>query len=174
VSLKSLGLTERDKARRRKHITATDAPKICGWNPWEGPRDVWTEKCLLLQPDKPTIPQQLGLAMEPFLLAYGADRLGVRIRRNCFRVAKHNALFSCTYDALIPDRPHEAMQAKTQGITTPGFELLEPWPDEEDSQQLPAYVVGQAQWEMMVGGLSVDHIPAFIAGKGWKMYRIGS
>jgi hypothetical protein len=66
------------------------------------------------------------------------------------------------------------MQAKTQGITTPGFELLEPWPDEEDSQQLPAYVVGQAQWEMMVGGLSVDHIPAFIAGKGWKMYRIGS
>lgn len=154
-------LSQHALERRQNHETATDTPKILALNPpeWGGPGDVFWAKTTPIVPGKTTESQAMGHWLEPVLIDFAADRLGVNAsRRGLFRVSKgpDNGLLSCTLDATVVGKP-EAIEAKYVGP-----DHVDEWGD-EGTDQVPAYVIAQVQHQMYVAELETVWVSALLA-----------
>lgn len=144
-------------ARRRKGITATDAPTILGLTPqWRTPLAVWLEKVQPMQDRAPSYHQRRGRAMEPILAAEYEATTGATVRRPPLLVShpEHPILLaSIDRFADHPDRT-VVLECKTASD----------WRDWADETVPDKYAV-QVLWQLMVTGLDEGVIFADVAGR---------
>jgi len=148
-------LTPRQRELRRRYIGASDAPAILGLSPFATISDIYWAK-VAETPDQTNEAMSLGNWLEPSLCEWAGEKLGKAItRRNTFRVHP-NGFMAANQDAWIADDPKQGIEAKFVG---PEFADL--W-GEEETDQVPDYVMAQCQHQMYVADLSVVWVPALI------------
>lgn len=163
-------ITEAQRARRRGHIGSSDAAAIIGRDPWRTPADVYWSKVAPTHDAEPNEAMQTGNRLEGPLLSFAAERLGVRLRRNQYRVSAgpDGGVCSANFDALIIDRP-EAVEAKYVGPNSAAA-----WGDEW-TDDVPEHVLVQCLHQCYVGQLNCVWVAAAIAGYSslaWRMYCV--
>jgi putative phage-type endonuclease len=160
-------ITDRQREQRRRHIGASDVAVLLGLSQWRTPYELWLEKTGQLMPDAETSPAaEIGNAMEASVLRWGAEQLGVSIRRNVRRV---RGCMAANLDAMVVGRPW-ALEAKTSGIMHPAA-ARDQW-GPEGTGEVPPHVAAQALAQMWVADLELVAIPALIGGRGLVMYRL--
>lgn len=174
-----MALTESKLALRQKHIGASESAAILGLSRWATPNDVfWSKRPDLLGIDRlpclSSLAAEAGIILERSVLDYAQRHLGADLLRNQFRVSKgaDGGIMSATFDALIPGRPREAVEAKTFGITwaAPHADLAV-WGD-PDTDQVPESYIVQCQHQIHVGELDRVWLYALLGGRGFVRYRI--
>lgn len=144
-------------ARRRKGITATDAPAILGLTPqWRTPLAVWLEKVQPAEDRAPTYHQRRGRVMEPILAAEYEATTGATVWRPPLLVShpEHPILLaSIDRFADHPDRT-VVLECKTASD----------WRDWADGA-VPDHYAVQVLWQLMVTGLDEGVIFADVAGR---------
>jgi len=145
-------------ARRRKGITATDAPALLGLTAqWRTPLAVWLEK---VRPDEdrtPTYPMRRGRAMESVLADEWARSTGAEVVRPPLLLAHpEHPLLLASVDrfAHYPDGVVAVLELKTASD----------WREWADGVIPDAYAV-QVLWQLMVTGLDEGVIFADVAGR---------
>ena len=161
-------ITEEQRIARRAHLGSSDAPAIVGLSPWRTPADVYYSK-VYESKDTPTEAMQTGNRLEPAILDFAEERLGVALRRNVHIVSagRDGGILAANLDALVADR-NEAVEAKYCGP----YAAAE-W-GAEGTDEVPDHVNIQVQHQMYVGGLNRVWVAAAIASHHleWKLYVV--
>lgn len=150
-----MSLTGKHRLRRRKYIGASDVPAIIGVSPWKTASDVYYDKTAEFEDTKDTVNKaiQAGILLEDSVIDFAAQSLGVKVKRNQFRVHKEHKWASATLDALIVGT-NEAIEAKTTS-------MCDGW-GEESTDQIPIHYIAQVQWQMFVTGLDRVWVPCLM------------
>jgi predicted phage-related endonuclease len=177
ATIQSTNLTPFQLQRRRKYITASEAPAVCGVSPWATAYDVYLGKTMKLE-EASSDAMDAGHYAEMAVLAFAQDKLReicdnpqLRLTRaNQFRV-HHNGVMSCTLDARVAGEP-VIVQAKTTGLVHPNADLSE-WGDEL-TDEIPDHIIVQVQAEMACLGpeYQVAWVPVWLSCKGFRLYKV--
>jgi putative phage-type endonuclease len=155
------------RLRRKRYLGASDVPAVLGVSPWKTASDVYYSKAVEFEDrEKASKAIQSGILLEDAVIDYAAGELGVKVKRNQFRVHPKLKWASATLDATIPSRPDEAIEAKTTSMT-------DQWGD-EGTDQIPIYYVAQVQWQMFVTGISKIWVPCLMPDHAlrFKLYVV--
>ena len=164
-------ITEKQRANRRKYIGSSDMAAVLGRDPYATAYDVWLHKTGKLSDEDEDAfftanPAALdGIRFEGGVILYAEDELG-KIRRNQRRLAPEIYL-AANVDGLVMESG-EPVEAKTAGMRGP---LPAGWGDEGTGIIPKPYII-QAHCHMIVTGKQVCHVPAFLGGKGFRLYRV--
>jgi putative phage-type endonuclease len=150
-----VSLTGTHRKRRKRYIGASDVPAIIGVSPWKTASDVYYDKTAAFEDTKDTVNKaiQAGVLLEDSVIDFAAQSLGVKVKRNQFRVHKEHKWASSTMDALIIGG-NEGIEAKTTS-------MCDGW-GEERTDQIPIYYIAQVQWQMFVTGLERVWVPCLM------------
>lgn len=165
-----MGLTATQLAKRSESLGASDIAALFGVSPFRTSYDLWLEKTgkLLPEPESDNDPRMAGQLLEPAVLTFAENRLG-KLRRNQSRSARQSKGLPivANLDAILVETG-EPVEAKTSGLygSTKDF-----W-GEPETDAIPDYILVQAMTQMLVTDANVCHVPAFIAFRGFLMYRI--
>lgn len=168
-----MSLTPHQLATRRSYLTASDVPAVLGRDPYRGPADVLASKTLPMEhsDDAPSEAAERGLRIEPYLIGWAAQRLGlVGVVRNQWRVAE-NGLMGATLDAVAERNGQCAIEAKTAGIASP-YGAGDEW-GEDGTDQVPVrhllQIVGQ-----FIAAPKVERVymPALLGGRGEALFVV--
>jgi putative phage-type endonuclease len=66
---------------RQHGIGASEAAAALGLSRWESPYALWARKCGLTPPPEPSIPMQIGTALEPMIAGLYQAETGIALRR---------------------------------------------------------------------------------------------
>lgn len=159
-------ITEHQRKQRQKHLGSSDSPQVLGVSPWGTASDVYYQKTMPLPDDEPTEAMQTGTRLEPVILDWAQEQLGVKFHRNQYRVAP-DGILSANMDALVVDK-NQGIEAKYVGPNS-----LEEW-GEPGTDQVPVYVAAQVQHQMYVVELEVVWVPVLMARfrPMWEMYEV--
>jgi len=159
-------ITEKQRQRRQNYIGSSDSPRILGKSPFGDMTKVYYEKVLPLVEDAPTKAMDTGNRLEPVLLDFAQEKLGLELRRNQFRVAA-DGILAANFDALVVNKP-EAVEAKYAGPA-----MVADW-GHAGTDEVPEYVAIQVQHQMYVGNLELVHVPVFLAyyQPAWEIYHV--
>ena len=162
-----LGPSTKHLKRRRRYLGASDMPAVFNLDPWRNAYDLWLDKTGQLARDKGNKATEAGNLLEPVVLEYAAQQLGVKLKRNQWRVHE-NKIHAATLDAIVLGKP-EIVQGKTAGLHSfyGNDEYGDEWTD-----QVPERIIIQVQSEMLVANAAVAWIPALIGGRGFCMFRV--
>lgn len=145
-------------ARRRKGITATDAPAILGLTPqWRTPLAVWLEKVQPAEDRAPSFEMRRGRVMEGLLADEYARSTGAEVVKPPLLLAHpEHPILLASLDRLAthPDERIVALECKTWSD----------WRDWADGTVPDKYAV-QVLWQLMVTGLDEGVIFADVAGR---------
>lgn len=158
-------LTAQDLERRRKFITATDAPALMGVSPWVNAADVFIQKTQGIDNFKGNTATDAGNRLEDSVIAWAAEKLGPLNPGDW--CVHENGLNACTLDAMTSGR--EVVEAKTTGIVGPGSPHQ--WGD-EGTDEIPDYYLVQVQAQMLVTGARRAFVPTLIGGRGFVMFVV--
>ncbi len=153
---------------RSKYIGASDVPAILGFSPWRTKWDVWAEKTSRLIPDNSSSKiMEAGTILEPSIIDWAANQIGeiertVEIPRNDFDFP----LIVHLDGRRISDG--DPVEAKTSGLFSP---LSPDWGD-DGTDEVPKHIAIQAQTQLIATDRDLCHIPAFLGGRGFVLYRI--
>jgi len=162
-----MALTERQKELRRNHIGSSDMAAILGLDPWCNAYDIWLYKTDKIEEAPETMVMKRGKIFEPAVLSYAEEQLGKISRRNTYRVAEDNLPLASNLDASLV-KTGEPVEAKTVGLFAPA---KEDWGD-ADTDQVPDNVIIQVHVQMFCVKKGLCHVPAFIAGRGFNLFRV--
>lgn len=169
-------ITEKQLARRRSYIGASEVPAILGCDPFRSGYEVWLDKTGQLEHgrDETNEAAMLGNMLEGSILSWFAAKYKVQLKRNQWRV-HNNGYMSASHDALIDTRQPgwetpQGVEAKTTNILGRSYELDEWGPEMTD--EVPMRVIVQTHAQMAVGGLLRVWVPVLIGGSGLRVYRI--
>lgn len=161
-------ITQHQLRLRRDHLGSSDAPAIIGVSPWRTPADVYWSKQTEAETEASEA-MQTGNRLEPALLDYAEEQLGVKLRRNQFRTSKgeDNGVLASNFDALLTEKP-EAVEAKYVGPQSTAD-----W-GAEGTDEVPDHVIVQVQHQMYVSDLERVWVAAALAGYRleWRMYCV--
>lgn len=161
-------ITARQRLARRNHLGSSDAPAIVGLSPWRTPADVYYSK-VYESDDQTTEAMETGNRLEPAILDFAAERLGVALRRNVSLVSsgRDGGIMAANFDAIVCDRA-EAVEAKYVGPNS-----VQDW-GAEGTDEVPDHVNLQVQHQMYVADLDRVWVAAAIAGYGleWRLYVV--
>ena len=168
-----MGITERQRERRRNNVGASDVPIILGLSPYKTPADLCAGKRGLLDDViEETEDMALGRAFESSILDLASNELGA-LRRNQERRVYHDGnptviLAHC--DAIVGEWG-TPVEAKTAG-------LRRGWTPDEWIDGPPPPVTLQLQTQMMacapaaMPSTPFGHVAAFVPGQGFSLTRI--
>jgi len=162
-----MSLSDTHRKRRRRYLGASDVPAVLGVSPWKTASDVYYSKAAEFEAkEKKTKALQSGILLEDAVIDFAAHELGVKVKRNQFRVHHTLKWASATLDAVIPCSPTEAIEAKTTSMTSE-------W-GEERTDQIPIYYIAQVQWQMFVADLSKIWVPCLMPDHSlrFKLYVV--
>ena len=160
-------LTSIQRERRKKSLGASDMAAVLGLNPYKSAYDVWLEKAGKLQEvELKSKAADAGNRFERAVISWASERLGA-VRRNVFVVAGDDIPIHSNLDAqlksdLVP------IESKTAGLFN---RLSDDW-GEEGTDQIPSQYVVQAQVQMICTDRQICHVPAFLGGRGFAMFRV--
>lgn len=161
-------ITEQQRLARRNHLGSSDAPAVVGLSPWRTPADVYYSK-VYESDDQTTEAMETGNRLEPAILDFAAERLGVALRRNVSLVSggRDEGILAANLDALVADRD-EAVEAKYVGPTAAAE-----W-GSDGTDEVPDHVNLQVQHQMYVADLDRVWVAAAIAGYRleWRLYVV--
>jgi putative phage-type endonuclease len=161
-------ITKAQREQRKKHIGSSDMAAILGLDPYRNAYDVFLEKKgRLVEERDPDEKSQLtaGNRFESGVLEFARDQLG-ELRRNVYR-ALPSAHLGAHIDAIVK-AAKEPVEGKTAGLFGP---VTEQW-GEPGTDEVPERVIVQGMVHMLCVGAEVCHVPAFIGGRGFLMYRV--
>lgn len=172
-----------DAPWRRDALGGSDAPALVGVDPFRSAGDVWAEKSGRvyrdrLEPVKRAADvRELGLALEPFLLAVVAEQLDRPVTAQVFY--RHpTAPLAATIDGLVLDGEPVLIQAKTCGLLGPAPAYAAEY-GEDGSDEVPRAVLIQVHHELAVLDAQPDLpripaalVPVLIGGRGLHVYRV--
>lgn len=152
---------------RRATIGASEVAAALGRSPWMTANELYYRKVAPPADDPPNTDQEIGLLMEPVLLAWCERKLGKKITRNA--TSRSRGIISATPDGIVGDdiaHPAELVEAKHTGKP-------EHW-GEEWTDQVPDHVLIQAQAQCLAWDAKTVWIPVRIHGfrEVWKVFRV--
>lgn len=132
-------------ARRRRGITATDAPALLGMSPWATPLAVWLDK-VDPQPWDGNYSTRRGSALQRFLAEEYAATVGGRVEVPPMLLAhRDHPRLLCSLDYLVhSERETVVVECKTSSS----------WRDWQDDD-MPDHVAAQALMQAAITGLPV-------------------
>lgn len=150
-------LTEKQQEIRAKGIGASEAPAIMGLDPFKSPLDVYLKKLGLVE-DKQTFHTKRGQYLEPALIEWASDELGIEFLGGCQTMvhAKHAHMIA-TPDAIARD--HSAIAE----IKAPGPRMAHLWGDDEEGA--PDNYVVQLCDQMAVVDVPQGYLVALVDGE---------
>lgn len=159
-------LTQFELDRRKQFVTATDVPAILGVSRYRSAFDVYLEKTSELDQWKGNSATEAGNLLEPTIIKWAAERLGVPVLDGGWR-EHENGFLGCTLDGITAHG--EPVEAKSHGIV--GVARWSEWgPDGSD--EIPDHYALQVQTQILVTGAERGWVPALIGGRGFVMYEI--
>lgn len=166
IGVSLMPITDKQRELRRHHIGSSDAPAICGLDPFKSAYDVWLEKMgKLVDFDGSSEAAEIGNMVEAPLLDWAADTLKVKIKKNQRRVA---GLLAANHDALIVNAA-EGMEAKSSGLVS--GQTHEHW-GEAGTDEVPDRVIIQTAHQMLVSDLETVWVPALLPYRGRVLFRV--
>lgn len=159
-------ITEHQRQQRTKHIGSSDTPQILGLSPWGSASDVYYSKVLPIEEGESTEAMAMGRRLEPVIIDWAEEQLGIKLRRNQYRVAP-DGILAANFDAMVIGK-REAVEAKYVGPNS-----VEEW-GEPETDEVPVHVAAQVQHQMYVRELDVVWVPVLMARYRpvWQMYRV--
>jgi len=159
-------------SQRHTRIGTTDVGAILGMSPYANAYDIWLHKTGKLQmPAEDGKNQAItaGIAFEDGVLDWSEELLGP-MKRKVIILPEPNAEIplGTELDAVLT-KTGEPVNAKTAGLIGPLDK--DKWGD-EGTDQVPELYYIQAQIEMHLAQREVQHLPAFLGGRGFAYYRI--
>lgn len=152
-------------AARRTGITASEVAAILGYSNYQTPWGVWMEKTGGHTSNPSSHAIDIGVALEPWLIAQAAHNLGCPVRRTTHRLYANTThpwmLASPDAEAHPEDGEPYGVEAKTAGIAG-GFGPPTGWAD----GGTPLTYQFQAHWQMAVMGWRKVVIVALVANMG--------
>lgn len=162
-------LTPEQREERRKFIGSSDASAVLGLNPYKSAYDVWLEKMHRTKDIDDSDAVEVGNALEPSILDWGAAKMGVVIVKNPAPVIHANGFMASRPDAIIPDLK-EAFEAKASGVVS---YLTKEWGAIETDEVPKQYnIQGLHHLACLGSEWGVCHYPALLGGVGLRMYHV--
>lgn len=163
------GLTPAHLERRKKYVTASEMPALCGLDEYRDPVDVWLDKTGQGEPRLGSEPAAIGTAMESGLQTLVESATGWKLtRRGAWCV--YGGFMGATRDwSIVSDQFGNPVAGLVQGKTG-GMAASEEWENEP-----PARVVIQVHAEMICAEEEVAYVAALLGGFGplkFRMFRI--
>ena len=158
-------ITEKQRELRRKHLGSSDMAAILGVDPWRNAYDVWLEKTGKTEDLKENPAMEAGTMFEDGVLKWAEKKLG-KLTRNQYRTAQGFPVAS-NVDAIV-DQNGEPVEGKTAGLFGP---LSEKWGD-DGTDIVPDRTIVQCHVHMLCVNKEICHLPAFLGGRGFNMFRI--
>lgn len=170
--LKIQGLSPAHLERRKKYVTASEMPAICGLDDYRGPVDLWLEKTGQAPPSESSEPAAIGTAMESGLQTLVEAATGWTLSKSgAWNVYK--GFIGATLDWRASQatdescfEPRGIVQGKTGGMKTADEYKTEP----------PPRVLVQVQTEMLCAEEDSATVAALLGGFGplkFRMFRVG-
>jgi len=157
-------ITPEQREMRRQTLGSSDAPAVVGVDPWRSAADVYYSKTTELE-DRPSQAMQIGNRMEPVLLDWAEEKLGISLQRIVMQVAEQFPL-AANLDGLCVDA---VVEAKYVGPNAADY-----W-GEPDTDQVPDHVLVQVMHQMIVTRRELAWVPAAICryqGLSFEMVRV--
>lgn len=155
---------------RQKRLGSSDMVAILGLSKYKTPYDVYLEKTNQVELETTTSTvAELGLYLEPALLKYGADKLGLGAYEHDKLFIHKNGVHGCQCDGWLVDGT-ASIEVKTSGLMNPRADLSDWGTGETD---VPFSVLAQVNHAMFAAGLERVYIVALLGqGIGVRMYTI--
>lgn len=166
-------LTAQQIETRRAYIGASDAPAICGCDPFQSAGDVYQSKVHRLAP-LARFEAELGQLLEPVLMTLTERELGCIVDRRGEHVIASDGIMACTLDGAMSPKRHgqtgeeSLVEGKSTGI-------IEGWHDDPGvANGVPAKVLIQTHAAFHVTGLAVAIVPVLLGhwGLKFRLYRV--
>lgn len=152
-------ITQKQRDRRRHSIGASDAAAIMNRDPWRNAADVYYSKV-----EKIDVPEndamRRGTLLEPGIIQWAADELGVRVRRNVYR---RKGVRHANLDAAVCGQD-AAIEAKTSSDGAG-------W-GEAGTDQVPEHVLWQVHHQMDVADLQRAYVAVLLPRLEFRLYII--
>lgn len=150
---------------RRTGIAATDLVAIMGLSNYRTAFDVWTDK--VMEPDFDGELSEAGLwgqRLEDPVAQEWAERHGVKVRRVGLIHNDQHAWALASLDRIVTGCPDGrcALEVKTRNLFVQA----------EWERDLPADVLTQTRWQLLVSGLDHIHVAALIGGQRLVEHRV--
>ena len=160
-------ITAEQRLARRHHIGSSDSAAVVGVDPRRSAADVYAEKVFNVDEiaDKDAI--RLGNLLEPALIAWAQEELGIELQANVSRVHPNGILASNLDARAVDPLCRIGVEAKTTGIIG---SYGEPGTD-----QCPDHVLVQALHHCEVHELDLVYVPVLLArpfGWSFEMFQV--
>ncbi len=164
-------ITEKQRIERRKYIGASDVAGIFGLDPYTTAYNIWAEKTEKLQDETvdqdPNDIKNIGNLFEPVVIQWAEASLG-KIEHDIELKYKHFAFPLVSHlDGRVIETG-EVVEAKTSGMKGP---IHEHWGD-DGTDDIPYRIIVQTAAQMLCAETDTAHVPAFLGGRGFVMYKV--
>lgn len=146
---------------RSTYIGGPGAATILGVNPWQTPLALWQELTGRAERTPTTEVMRSGQRLEPVVLAFAGEQLGVEVKPGPF--VRHPTLpLGGHIDGEISDE--QGVEGKTTRVRTG-------W-GEPGTGEVPPHVAAQAMHYMGLRGYGVMWVPVLFSGLEFALYRV--
>lgn len=140
---------------RRQGIGSSDAPAVCGLDPYRKPVQVYLDK-LGLEPDRSdSEAAEWGRLLEDVIAGEFARRTGKKVRR-FNAILQHEA-----YPWMLAEPDREVVGGALLEVKTTGAGRLNEW----ENDQVPERVMVQVQHQLEVTGADLAYLAVLIGGQ---------
>ena len=167
-------LTPEQIAKRRYSIGSSDAPSVCGANPWRSAYDVWLEKTGRVEPFAGNEATRAGDLLEPAIIQYAIETLKpLHAKRGVELVSEDHDFITATLDAEFWFNLEDCciVEGKSGGVCSPLD--YDAW-GEPETDEIPEYYMVQVQHQMFVAGKRYQFaaVPSLLPPRGFMMYYV--
>jgi putative phage-type endonuclease len=156
-------INDQQRAARKNFICSSDAPAICGVDQYRTAADVYLDKIGLDDGFAGNEHTERGNLLEPVLIQWAQQKLGVPLARDIFIAAKDGQPLAANLDAANADQRF-IVEAKTS--TNP-----DEWGEEGDDQGVPDRVLIQTAHALHVTGYAAAHVVVLLPIFGRFVFR---
>lgn len=174
-------LTDEDRRRRRRGITASEVPVLMGLVPERGAIDIYAEKVGMAGPDEASLAMTLGLELEAPICRHYAQLTGLHLRPSGTLAHPVHTFALATPDRLawlepVPETRIESVDELAGAVRNVQAKSTE-WPASQawgpsGTDAVPARVRAQVNWEMGVTGLVDTDVPCLIGKREVRVYSL--
>lgn len=166
-------LSEEDLATRLGRITASTVAAFLGFHWYSSPSQQWDYHTGRV-PFPESVDTRLGELLEPGLVRYAVEKLGwTKYLYPCgTRVSQELPWAAATPDCMTIAE-NLGIQAKNQNYHMAKGYLGSPQSHgASDNALVPAYMLAQCQWEMLVTGAVRWYLCTYFGGRDFRIYQI--
>lgn len=152
---------------RKQGIGSSDAPTVCGVNPYMSQLELWLIKTGRIEPAKVSTdgyaPLYWGKQLEPLVAKYYTAKTGNKVRRvNAVLQHPEHEFMLANLDYAVSNPDVGVLEIKTTGIH--GAKLWQ--------KGVPLYVACQVQHQLAVTGKQLAHVCVLLGGHEAKLFEV--